>query len=232
MIGPLMKPNGLPTSRFMLRKPWYRLYPQLTQQAIQQLGCQDVLRFFGRRSSVHMLKSAELTSHLGKRGEGVRVKHSLERNSQKMYRKQPELIRLENTINNTRQMKVYRASEDDPQGPKSYQRLRKGVADLHRRAEISQGCNERYLEAVGSITAATTLAEVAAPVCQRTTWHGRSARALNPLADEDARLLQAINRGEFTMPGFRNRDLCPLLFADTNLTDKQRLTKVTRLIRL
>ena len=128
---------------FRSAKTLDRLYPALVRQAINPLGCQDVLRFFGRRSSVQMLKSAELTSHLGVRGEGVRVKHSLERNSQKMYRKQPELIRLENTINNTRQMKVYRASEDNPQGPKSYQRLRKGVADLHRRAKISQKCNER-----------------------------------------------------------------------------------------
>ena len=61
---------------------------------------------------------------------------------------------------------------------------------------------------------------------------GRSARALNPLGEDDARLLQAISRGEFTMQGFRNRDLCRLLFPDSDLTEKQRMTKVTRLIRL
>jgi hypothetical protein len=130
-------------------------------------------------------------------------------------------------------MKVYRASEKDPDGPKSYQRLRKGVADLHRRAEISQKCNERYLEAQAAVEAEQTLAETAAAVCRRTRWKGQSVRALNPLAEEDAALLEAVNRGEFTIQGFRNRDLCRILFAkNSRLTDQQRMTKVTRLIRL
>ena len=38
------------------------------------------------------------------------------------------------------------------------------------------------------------------------------ARPLNPLAAEDGRLLEAVNRGEFTINGFRNRDLRGLLF--------------------
>jgi hypothetical protein len=46
------------------------------------------------------------------------------------------------------------------------------------------------------------------------TRDGRRVRALNPHAPGDARLLEAISRGEFTLNGFRNRDLHLLLFAD------------------
>jgi len=65
-----------------------------------------------------------------------------------MYDKQDELLGVETTINNTRQIKVYRTSEADPDGLKKWLRMRKGVADLHRRAEIGQKCNERYLESL------------------------------------------------------------------------------------
>jgi hypothetical protein len=210
-----------------------RLYPRLTRHALTVFDCRDVLRFLGKRPRVQKFTAAEVLSHLGWRAEGIRVKHALDRNSVKMYDKQQSVLRVETTINNTRQMKVYRASEDNPSGPKSYQKLRKGVADLHRRAQISQKCNERYLEALAAVDATETLAETAGPICQRTIWHKRPARALNPMAAEDAHLLQAVSRGEFLLQGFRNRDLCGLLFTEHGQgTDRKKMAKVTRLIRL
>jgi len=104
----------------------------------------------------------------------------------------------------------------------------------HRRAEISQKSNERYLEALSAVDAEPTLAETAAGVCRRTRWKKRSVRALNPLADEDAKLLEAVSRGEFVLLGFRNRDLRGLLFGKPASADVRRrqTAKVTRLIRM
>jgi hypothetical protein len=210
-----------------------RLYPRLVRHALTTFGCGDVLRFLGKRPHVQKFSAAEIVSHLATRPEGVRLKHALDRNSVKMYDKQRSVLRVETTINQTRSMKVYRARENDPAGPKNWQKLRKGVADLHRRAEISQKSNERYLDALGSVEAPVTLAETTASVCRPTTWHGRPVRALNPLAEADAALLQAVARGEFAINGFRNRDLRALLFAaDTTLTEKQQMTRTTRLLRL
>lgn len=209
------------------------VYPRLVRHAMTNFDCGNVLRFLGKKAGVQQYRTADVLSHLARRPEGVRVKHAVDRNSVKMYDKQESVLRVETTINNTRSMKVYRASEDDPHGPKSYQKLRKGVADLHRRAQISQASNERYLQALGAVESEATLAETAASVCRRTQWKGRSARALNPLAEADARLLACVNRGEFNLQGFRNRDLCGLLFAeDQTLTDRQKMSRVTRLIRL
>lgn len=211
------------------------LYPRLVRQAMTGFSGNDVLRFLGRRSRVQMLRNAEVISHLGTRVEGTRVKHAINRNSIKMYDKQESVLRVETTINYTRDMKVYRASEDDLQGPKSWQRLRKGVADLNRRAQISQASNERYLESLAAVETESTLGEVTAAVCQRTKWKGRSVRPLNPLSEEDAQLLQAVNRGEFTITGFRNRNLREHLFATPPANEQQaraQTAKVTRLIRM
>ena len=210
------------------------LYPRLVQHAMTIFGSDDVLRFLGKRPRVQKFSKAEILSHLGTRAEGVRVKHALDRNSVKMYDKQESVLRVETTINNTRQMKVFRTAENDPDGPHDWRILRKGVADLHRRARISQKSNGRYLDALSVVDTQSTLAEITAQVCRRTHWKGRPVRALNPLADEDAQLLEAVSRGEFVLQGFRNRDLRPILFGETASADVRRrhTAKVTRLIRM
>jgi len=209
------------------------VYPALVRHAITNFGGQDVLRFLGKRPHVQNFPTAEILSHLVRRPEGVRVRHALNGNSVKMYDKQESVLRIETTINQTREMKVLRASENDPDGPKAYRILRKGVADLYRRTEISQKSNARYLESLSVVDSETPLAKTAEKICRRTTWKGRSVRALNPLGGDDAKLLAAVNRGEFSLLGFRNRDLRRLLFADRpDLTDKQKMAKATRLIQL
>ena len=71
---------------------------------------------------------------------------------------------METTINNPRPMKVYRTSENDPEGEPRWLPLRKGVADLHRRCpsplmQISQKCHERYLESPAPVESTTTLGQ-------------------------------------------------------------------------
>lgn len=208
------------------------LYPRLVRHGIQAFNCHDVLRFLGRRA--HLSGPCRIQSDLKTRVEGMRLKHQVNRNALKMYDKQAVVLRIETTINDPRDLKVYRAKENDPDGPKSWQRLRKGVADMHRRAQVSQAANARYLEALATVEDRQPLGEASKALCQPTTWHGERRRALNPLNPEDARLLEAVNRGEFALQGFRNRDLRLLLFgtgADA-ATARRQSAKVTRLIRL
>src|SRR5262249_2697844 len=132
--------------------------------------------------------------------------------------------------------KVFRGRAGDTDGPMEYLRLRKGVADIHRRAEVGARINERYAEALATVEDPTPLGELAGDLGEPMTWKGRSVRALNPLAPGDVRLLEAINRGEFVLNGFRNRDLRALLFADTATGNpeeaKRQSAKVTRLLAI
>jgi hypothetical protein len=61
-------------------------------------------------------------------------------------------------------------------------------------------------------------------------------RALNPLAAADAALLEAVNRAESMIAGFRNRDIRGLLFPgpepDNAAERKRQAAKVTRQFRL
>jgi hypothetical protein len=113
--------------------------------------------------------------------------------------------------------------------------MRQGVADLHRRAQVSQAANERYLDALSAVDTSTPFGQLIRRVSRPTTWEGKPVRALRPWAEDDVALLQAVARGEFRLRGFRNRDLCPLLGLperrDPVLRRRQR-ARVTRKIRL
>jgi len=212
-----------------------RLTPRLMRHAITAFGGSDVLRFLGKAPRIRKNTAAEITSSLGRRSEGARVKHTANRNSVKMYDKQQTVLRVETTINNPGELKVLRPKEGEPQGRKQWRRMRKGVADMHRRAEVSQKSNERYLEALSAVDPSASLGETVKPLCQRTRWKGRSVRGLQPLEQQDATLLAAIGRGEFLLNGFRNRDLRGLLFENRKVSAaeiKRQASKVTRLIRL
>lgn len=214
------------------------LYPQLVRHGIETFASSDVMRFLGRKTpasgQVHGRFLGEVTSDLRRRPEGVRIKHRLNANSIKMYDKQGSVLRVETTINDARDIKVYRAVEGDPDGPKAWRRLRKGVSDLHRRSQVSQAANERYLEALSAIDQTTPLGELAEQVTRRVTWQGRTVRGLNPLSSPDAALLAAVSRGEFTIHGFRNRDLRAILSpaAASPAERRSQASKITRQLRL
>lgn len=186
-----------------------RIYPSLVRSGISALSCRDVMRFLGKKPQN---VRGEVVSHYGARPEGIRLKHQMTANSIKVYDKEGRVLRVETTLNNPRPFKVYRLKEGQTKGTLSWQRMRKGVADLYRRAEISQASNHRYLDALASIQVDQLLGEVVESVCRPTCWKRQRVRALRPWSFEDMALLETINRGEFKIHGFRNRDLVPHLF--------------------
>jgi hypothetical protein len=217
-----------------------RLYPQLVRYAIEGLQSTDLLRFLGYRvtkaGQPRRDFADEVVTTIKELVEGTCVKHRVVQNSMKMYDKFGQVLRLENLLINVRDFKVFRRREGDLDGPMEYLRLRKGVADIHRRAELGQKINERYAAALATVEDKTPLGELAEDLGRPTRWKGRTVRALNPLAPADVELLEAINRGEFVLNGFRNRDLRALLFGDaaeaTAEEVKRQAAKVTRQLGL
>jgi hypothetical protein len=187
------------------------LYPQFLHHGIRTFGSADVLRFLGRLQPNGF--RGEVTSTLKRRPEGVRLKHTVNGNSLKLYDKQGSVLRVETTIVNPQDFRVYRPSETDPQQRNKWQGMRRGVADLWRRAEVSRAANARYLSALASVSSATPLASEVQPACQARTIDGRRHRALHPWSADDAALLTAVSAGEFALNGLRNRDLRARLFS-------------------
>ncbi len=215
------------------------LYPRLVQHGLTTFLSPDVMRFLGRKAppygTIPARLTAEVVSDVKHRPEGVRIKHRVGENSVKMYDKQGSVLRVETTINDVEDFKTFRAPENKPDAAPSWQRMRKGVADLHRRAEVSQAANDRYLQALASVEDTTSLGELAARLCRPVRYQGRRVRAINPHAPEDSALLEAISRAEFTLNGLRNRDIRAVLFpkpARSQTEQKRQAAVISRKLHL
>jgi hypothetical protein len=217
-----------------------RLYPWLIRHGMVCLSSRDVMRFLGRKvpaeGGVHGNFQGEVVTDIKRRAEGVRIRHRLNRNWIKMYDKSGSVLRVETTINDARDIRVFRPKEDRADGPKRWYPLRKGVSDLYRRTQVCQAANERYLEAMASVEPGVSLRELAEPLCRRVRWKRKDFRALHPWSAEDAALLAAIHHGEFALRGFRNREIRQLLYGHEDgacpTEIRRRSNAVTRKLRL
>lgn len=222
---------------FASRLELERWMPLWQRQALNY-NSSEILRFFGRTRGISGNSPVEVESEWKRFYEGLRLKHWVNSNSLKLY-DYLNIARVETTINDPKFFKVYRASQADPQGPKDWRGMRWSVADLHRRAEVSQKVNERYLEGMSIVKETRPVKELVEPLCARVSEPGKKAarkvRALNPWSKEDAALLLAISDPKWMVAGIRNRDLVAILYPakTTDATEKRRRSsRVTRLLRL
>jgi len=88
----------------------------------------------------------------------------------------------ETTINAVQDFRVYRSKEGGPEQDLPWRCLRKGIADLHRRAEVSQKANERLLNALASVDDSRSVEELTADIQKPAHWGSRRVRGLRPWA--------------------------------------------------
>ncbi len=188
-----------------------RLYPSFIKHAMMVSDSPAVMRFFGRKEPLGVWPR-EIITDCRRRYEGVRIKSWVNFNSIKMYNKAHSILRIETTINNTRDFKVYRRPDDNPDKPASWQKMRKGVADLHRRCQVSDQCNIRYADAIATANTKEKLHETTLPACNPVIKNGQRFRAINPWRNDDFQLITFLGKGEHAVNGFRNHDLAAFLF--------------------
>ena len=228
---------------FRDRQQLQRLYPQLVHLGMTTFSSPDVLRFMGKRVSRQGTPFGNfelpISSDLKVRPNGVRLKHRLGANSIKLYDKAYDelgaVLRPEITISDARLFRVFRPRNDDPACELQWRPMRRGLADLERRAEVSQKALDCYCDALAAVDDSTTLHELTACIEKRVRWHRKSVRAIHPFEPHDHALLSAVNRGEFAINGLRNRDLQQLLYsspASTPAEQRRRSAAVSRKLRM
>jgi hypothetical protein len=208
-----------------------RIYPPLVHHAVMHMGAEQVMRYMGRsgRVGIHDV----VVTDRRRRSEGVRVKHWLNKNSLKFYDK-GSVLRDEVTINEPKDFRVWRRAENKPQGKQQWRVLRRSVADFRRRTEVSRKATDRHLTALAAVEVQSPLAQEAAQVCRAVGIKKRQHRALNPMGDADGALMAAVSRGEYTINGFRNRDVRARFYAPTSdkRKERQQMAAVGRKLKL
>jgi len=167
------------------------------------------------------------------------VKFWLEGNSAKFYDKayteSGSVLRAgETTTPNVSVFRACRPKEGGPADDLQWRQMRQGIADLHRRAEVSQKVNNRLINALASVDDSRRLSELIAEIQQPIQRKQRRVRALQPFG-QDRTLLEAVNHGEFPINGLRNRDLQAILHpqpAKSPQEQRRRSAALSRKIRM
>lgn len=215
----------------------HAIYPALQRHALLNSDTPTVLRFLGRKVTAtgqangHL--QAEVTTRLMPRVEGTCIKHHVGRNSVKMYNKQGNTLRVETTINDPGDFKVYRRTHGGGLA-KSWRSMRTSVADLQRRAEVSQGINDRYLDHQATFSNDQPLHQLLDQATKPVTWKLEHQRALD-LTGKDRWLIDLLANPAHTVTGIRNADLrerLPKRHRGKNRTDRQLTAIATRHLRL
>jgi hypothetical protein len=222
---------------FTSRRELMTWLPRWQRQALNYPST-EILRFLGRSGHLQGNYPWDVETEYKRFYEGTRIKHWVDKNSLKLY-DYLNVGRVETTINNIEFFKVFRASQADPDGPLAWRSMRRTVADLYRRAEVSQAVNERYLTSMATVKETRTVQELVQPLCEPVKEPGkktpRKVRALNPWSPEDAALLRAISDPQWMVVGIRNRDLVAVLYEDETkdaIEKRRRSARVTRLLRI
>jgi hypothetical protein len=209
------------------------IYPALIRYAIEELGTEDILRFLSRAKRSHF--QGEVRTSLKRRGEGLRIRHWVRENSVKMYNKAGNILRIETTINNPNRFKVRRRGKVNGKEVVRWMDMRKGIADVCRRVEVSRAANERYLEALAVVGEPTPSRKLLDTVSKRVARNKSMYRALRPISPEDSHLFRAVLKGEHHIQGIRNEDIRRSLYPDSDndkATRRKRSARSTRLLRL
>jgi hypothetical protein len=214
-----------------------RYYDRWIRHAFLHLDSAQIMRFLGRSGRVFQ-NGPDVQTDLERFFEGTCLKHWVGNNSLKMYN-HFNVLRAETTINDPTGFRVYRTKQNDPQGKKDWRVLRRSVADIHRRAQVSTATNERYLEALADVQETKTVKELIEPLCRRVKEPGKNGkrlvRALNPMSAHDRELLTIISDPKWMINGIRNRDLVSALHStetDDPKEQRRRSARATRLLRL
>lgn len=192
-------------------------YARWLRHGLVTLQCEDVMRYLGRKRPAKCAEEVKID--LRHREEGTRMKFWYGANSIKCYDKGStamRALRVETTINQPKGFRVFRTKEGEVEGTPQWREMRKGVADMERRAEVSQAANQRLLESYATVEERQTLGELLQPLGRPVIKDGvRRARALNPMTGPDGALLRALGKGEYLLQGFRNADLRKEMYAET-----------------
>lgn len=208
-------------------KPFYE---RIVRTAIHAVKPDNVATFLGRRLTASY--EDEIGNKFHTRIEGSRILHHMGKVSIKMYDKLGIVLRVETTVNDVSFFRHYRKVEHrDGTSEMKFAPMKKTIFSLPALQELTTASNRRYLNFLSTLDDPSPGYRTLEQISRRVRDDGRSYRGFNLFDGEDLDLLEAIVRGEFTISGFRNRNLRDVL-RDKNSGQVGRMLKRLRTHKL
>jgi len=165
--------------------------------------------------------------------DGGRIKHWAYNNSLKLYNEH-NVMRFECTINEPAKFKVFRTVTDDVSGEKKRLAMRKGIADINVRTQVSSSCIKNFTEQIATLEDDSTVGEILSKVLTPVTSKGKKYRALD-VTGKDMELLRAIADPKFNVDTITNKHLQKILAGTpwaNKLEGRKLAARISRQLRL
>lgn len=182
------------------------LYETLVRTAVHAVKAQDVATFLGRK--VDDRYGGEVGTDFHTRVQGTRIKHHMGQCAIKMYDKFGMVLRLETVTNDVSFFKHHReVVHRDGSTEWKLAPVKKSIYSLPALAELLTASNRRYLEFLSTLDDVSAGARRVDRISRTVQDGTRRFRGFNVLDPQDRKLFEILERGEFNISGFQNRDL-------------------------
>jgi hypothetical protein len=202
------------------------IYSDLIATAIHTVSPENIFTFFGKKLDPRF--KGEAGNNYNVRIQGSRIKHSIDKNSIKMYDKFSKILRIETTTNDITFFKHFRKVEHKD-GTTSMKNapLKKNIYSLNDLSDLLKASNKRYIEFISAIDNKEVGRKRLEKVTNSKKDNERNYKGFNFFDKTDIAILLAILKGEFNISGFRNKNIREIL-PDFNAGKVSRLFKRMR----
>ncbi len=186
------------------------IYRDLIETAIHTVKPDNIATFLGHKVSGNY--RGEMGNSYNIRIEGSRIRHTMGSSSIKMYDKFSKILRIETTSNDISFFKNYREVEHRD-GTKEYKlaSMRKGIYSISSLTKVLKSANNRYIDFISAIEDKSKGRGKLEKITQPVIENNRKYSGFNFFSSDDARLLEAIIRGEFNIYGLQNKNIRKLI---------------------
>ena len=191
---------------FHQQRVFQPLYEAIVRAAVHEVKADQVAAFLGRKLTGAY--GDELGNDFSTRILGTRIRHHMGPASIKLYDKHAIMARIECTTHDVTFFKTHRTvTQRDGQAVFKLAPLRKNIYSLHDLRRLMSAANDRYLAFMAAFDNPGPGLQAIDKISQPAKHGTRSLKGFNLLLKSDHRIFLALARGEWTISGFRARDL-------------------------
>lgn len=186
------------------------IYSDIVNTAIHTVTPDNIMTFFSKKLDSRY--QGEIGNNYNVRIQGSRIKHSIGKNSIKMYDKFSKILRIETTVNDITFFKHYREVEQrDGTRIQKNTAMKKNIYSLRPLQEILSSANKRYIEFISSIENKDAGRKNLDKISMAKKENDRTYKGFNFFSEIDLSILISITRGELNLYGFQNKSLQPFI---------------------
>jgi len=182
------------------------LYQQLLNYCNNTIVPENVMSFLGKRFSGK--QSGRIQTNCKRTYNGFRIKHQCGFLSVKMYNKAGNVLRIELTINDVSELKVFRTvHHKDGSVTKEQAQMEKSIYSLPYIIHFGKADTNRYLDFLSKMEDQSRAISQLSEFTNRRTESNRNYKGFNPLNENETHIFQALLDGALIANGFTSKHL-------------------------